>query len=71
MRSSVGPLEESAIGSAPLLLLRQRIASPLTNPMMGLVLEGWFLLAHLLFSRAVGIVVAGAYHRSGVLETLP
>ncbi|MGC8488211.1 MAG: hypothetical protein ACP5QO_08325 [Clostridia bacterium] len=71
MRSSAGLIGGSVIGSALLYVLMRWILLPATNPMMGLVPQGWFLLAHLLFGLVVGIVVAWAFRRSGVLEALP
>jgi hypothetical protein len=69
-RSSAGLIGGSVIGSALLYVLMRWILLPPTNPMMGLVPQGWFLLAHLLFGLAVGIVVAWTFRRSGVLQAL-
>ena len=71
MRSSAGIVGGSVIGSALLYVLMRWILLPATNPMMGLVPQGWFLLAHLLFGLGVGIVVAAEFHRSGVEAALP
>ena len=44
---------------------------PPTSPMMGLVPQTAFFLAHLLFGLVIGIVLAIAFRRPGLHSALP
>ena len=44
---------------------------PPANPMMGLVPQTAFFLAHLLFGLVIGIVLAMAFRRPGLRGALP
>ncbi len=71
LRTSAGLVASSVAGGAIVYVINRWALLPPTNPMMGLVPQIAFFLAHLLFGLVVGVVLAAAVQRRGVLDLLP
>ncbi len=63
MHSSAGIIGAGVVGGALLYVLMRWGILPAVNPMLGLVPEGWFFAAHLLYGLTVGALVAVALRR--------
>jgi hypothetical protein len=71
LRSSAGMVGGGVIGGAIVYIVSRWALLPATNPMMGLVPQTAFFLAHLLFGFVVGLVVARAFRRRQLATVLP
>ena len=71
LRTSAGVIISGVIGGALLYVVLRWGILPPVNPMMGLVPQGWFFLAHLLYGLVVGIVLVVALRRPSVRAAFP
>lgn len=71
MRSSGGIVTAGVIGGAIVYVILRWGLLPPVNPLMALVPQTAFFLAHLLFGLAAGIVLAVAFRRPAVAGALP
>ncbi len=71
LRSKMAFMAIGVMGGAVVYVVNRFIFLPPTNPMMGLVPQIAFFLAHLLFGLVVGTVFAMAYDRRSVGDALP
>jgi hypothetical protein len=71
MRSSGGIVTAAVIGGAIVYVVLRWGLLPPVNPLMAFVPQMAFFLAHLLFGMVVGVVLAVAFRRRGVLAALP
>jgi tetrahydromethanopterin S-methyltransferase subunit B len=71
LRTSWGVIAAGVIGGALLYVVMRWGILPPINPMMGLVPEGWFFVAHLLYGFVVGVGVALMLRRPSVRAALP
>jgi uncharacterized membrane protein len=71
MRTSAGLVAASVAGGAIVYVVNRWALLPPTNPMMALVPQIAFFLAHLLFGLVVGVVLAAAFQRGNVAGLLP
>lgn len=68
LRTSAGIVAASVIGGALVYVINRWVILPAIDPMMRLVPETAFFIAHLLFGLVVGAGVALIAHREGVLD---
>ncbi len=59
-RTAAGIVSASLVGGVVVYAVNRWILLPPTNPMIALVPQNWFLLAHLVFGLVVGLVLAKA-----------
>lgn len=71
LRSSWGVVSAALAGGALVYVINRWGLLPSTNPMMALVPQIAFFLAHLLFGLVVGLVLARALRQRRVSEALP
>jgi hypothetical protein len=71
MRTPAGIITAGVIGGAIVYVINRWGLLPPVNPLMAFVPQLAFFLAHLLFGLVVGIVLAIAFRRPGVLAVLP
>jgi len=71
LRSPVGIIAAAVAGGALVYIVNRWGLLPPTNPMMSLVPQVAFFLAHLLFGLVVGVGLALGLRRPGVAEALP
>lgn len=71
LRSKMAFMAIGMMGGAVVYVVNRFVFLPHTNPMMGLVPQIAFFLAHLLFGLIVGTVFAMAYDRRSVGDALP
>jgi hypothetical protein len=69
MRSAGGVVAAGIIGGAVLYVIMRWGLLPSANPLMAFVPQIAFFLAHLLFGLVVGMVLAVAFRRGGMLGT--
>ena len=70
VRSKMAFMAIGLVGGAVVYVVNRFIFLPPTNPMMGLVPQIAFFVAHLLFGLVVGTVFAMAYDRRSVGDAL-
>ncbi|MBS1885688.1 MAG: hypothetical protein JSU06_00705 [Actinobacteria bacterium] len=68
LRTPAGIIATSVLGGAVVYAVNRWIILPAIDPMMRLVPEGWFFVAHLLFGLVVGIGIAMIASREGLLK---
>ena len=71
LRSKMAFMAIGVAGGAVVYVVNRFVLLPPTNPMMGLVPQIAFFLAHLLFGLVVGTAFAMAYGRRSVGDALP
>ncbi len=71
MRSPAGIMSAGVIGGTIVYVINRWGLLPPVNPLMAFVPQLAFFLAHLLFGLIVGVVLAIAFGRPGVLGALP
>ena len=71
LRSPMALMAAGVIGGAVVYVINRWALLPPTNPMMGLVPQTAFFLAHLLFGLVVGTILALALRRDRVRNLLP
>jgi hypothetical protein len=69
MRIAGGVVAAGIIGGAVLYVIMRWGLLPSANPLMAFVPQIAFFLAHLLFGLVVGVVLAVAFRRGGMLGT--
>ncbi|MBS1679665.1 MAG: hypothetical protein JST08_20025 [Actinobacteria bacterium] len=68
LRTPVGIIPTSVVGGAIVYVVNRWLILPAIDPMMRLVPEGWFFVAHLLFGLVVGIGITMIAAREHLLE---
>jgi hypothetical protein len=71
MRTGSGVVSAAVIGGAVVYAILRWGLLPGINPLMGFVPQLAFFLAHLLFGLVVGIVLAIAFRRAGLIGATP
>jgi len=71
LRSPMGLMTAGVIGGALVYVINRWALLPSANPMMGLVPQLAFFLAHLLFGLVVGTAIAMSFRRPAVSAALP
>lgn len=69
LRTPAGIIGTSVLGGAVVYAVNRWIILPAIDPMMRLVPEGWFFIAHLLFGLVVGIGITMIASRERLLHT--
>jgi hypothetical protein len=71
LRSPAGIISSGVIGGALVYVVMRWGLLPPTNPMMALVPQTAFFLAHLLFGLVVGVALAIAFRRRSLAAAMP
>ncbi len=71
LRSPAGIVTSGVIGGALVYVMMRWGLLPPTNPMMALVPQTAFFLAHLLFGLVVGVTLAVAFRRRSLAAAMP
>lgn len=69
LRTTAGIIAASVAGGALVYVVNRWLILPAIDPMMRLVPQGWFFIAHLVFGLVVGLGIAALASREGVLRS--